>query len=919
LQIEDKKRLKIQNNQSCNQITIFVPFMSLCGKIILKNASYHCLYCILAVIFILFSIPGKAQIRPLTNDSLARRADTSIKDSLNVQNDSLAQADSLAVTDSLAKPKNLEERLGIRISKDAMDDIVTATARDSAVMDLDSNLFYLYGKSKVTYQDNILEAGQITYNQANNNVTASPQFDTSGNAMEKPVFTQGQEKILYDSLQYNFRSKRAIVRNANSQYGEGYLHSQQVKRNPDQSIYGLHNVYTTCALDTPHFGIVAKKIKVIPDRIAASGPANIEIEGVPTPLFLPFGLFPISQKQKSGFILPTYTVEENRGLGLLNGGYYFYISDKVDLLTQLNIFSKGSWQARGTSNYKNIYRYSGAFEFQYAYIKTGESYEPGASTGRDFIVNWAHQTDPKARPGQSFNASVRVGTSSFYQNTSYDPLQVVNNQFLSNLSYNKSWQGKPFNLAVSALHNQNTRDGLVNVTLPSIAFNVANISPFQSKYRTGPPKWYDNISFTYTLNAQNKTSFYDSLFDINSLRFSNGISHVIPISATYNILRYFKTGISIPYNEYWYTEEIRREYNDASGKIDTNIRSGFFTARDFSFNVPLNTQIFGTLLFKKGKIRGIRHRLEPSINFTYRPDFSKSGYNYYYQARTDTSQTLQTLYRFETSDFMGRVSSGEQRSISFGINNNLQMKTRSKKDTISGFRNITLIDGFSISSAYNFAVDSFNWAPIAMNFRTNILDKISVSANANFDQYGINKSTGRQYPTSTIWQRGEGLARFTDGNISLQTSLTSKPKDKSKVVAPATRDGIVFNPDYYNYVDFDIPWSINFSYALGLTNSYLAESQKDTLQLSSHNITFGGDFNITPRWKVSFISGYSFIEKKLQITRIQIFRDLHCWAMRLETVPFGPQKNYNFTINVKAAVLQDLKLMRRRDFRDTVE
>lgn len=878
--------------------------MSLCGKIISKKASIHRLYCFWAVIFVFVSISGIAQVKPITTqDSISAISDTLSSDSLNVKVDSTIKA---------------KKRPGVRISKDALSDVVVATAKDSMVMNLDSNLYYLYGKAKVTYEDKVLEAGQVTYNQSNNNVTASPQFDTSGRAIEKPTFTQGQEKIIYDSLQYNFRSKRAIVRNANTQYGEGFLHSEQIKRNPDQSIYGLHNIYTTCALDTPHFGISAKKIKVIPGKVAASGPANIEIEGVPTPLFLPFGLFPISEKHRSGFILPTYTVEQNRGLGLLNGGYYFHISDKLDFLTQLNLFSKGSWQASGSTNYKNIYHYSGEFQLQYAYNKQGESYEPGSTLSKDFMVNWAHRTDPKAKPGQSFNASVRVGTSSFYSNTSYDPLQVVDNQFMSNLSYNKSWQGKPFNLAVSALHNQNTRDGLVNVTLPSIAFNVSSIAPFQSKSYVGKPRWFDKISFSYTLNAQNKTSFYDSLFDINTLRFSNGISHSIPISANYTLLRYINTSFNIPYNEYWYTEEIRQQYNPVTDKMDSTITKGFFTARDFSFSVPLSTRIYGMKLFKKGKIRGIRHILEPRVDFTYRPDFGATGFNYYYNTQTDSNK-YESLYRFQTSDFVGTIGKGEQRRLGFGINNNLQMKIRSRKDTVSGFKNITLIDGYSITSAYNFAADSLQWSPINMSFRTNVLDKILITAGANFDQYGINKATDRSYAYTTMWQRGDGFARFTDAGISLSTSLTSRPKSKDKTIAPSAKDGIVFNPDYYNYVDFDIPWSINFSYSLNLSNQYQTVTKKDSLLVSAHNITFGGEFNVTPRWKVSFISGYNLIDKQLQITRIQIFRDLHCWAMRLETVPFGPQKNYNFTINVKAAVLQDLKLMRRRDFRDSVQ
>jgi lipopolysaccharide export system protein LptA len=891
--------------------------MSLRGKIILKKASIHRLYCLWVVIFVFTTGHAVAQHRTIPRtDTAIRTIDTTLVDSLNVS------ADSLNVkVDSLAKPKNLEQRLGIKISPDALTEVVVATSRDSAIADMDNNIFYLYGKAKVVYDDMVLEAGEIMYNQANSNVTAGPQFDTAGNKLEKPTFAQGSEKVIYDSLQYNFKSKRAIVRNANSQYGEGFLHSQQVKRNPDQSIYGLHNVYTTCALDTPHFGIVTKKIKVIPNRVAASGPANIAIEGVPTPLFLPFGLFPISSKQRSGFILPTYTVEENRGLGLMNGGYYFFISEKMDLLAQLNIFSKGSWQASGTSHYKSIYKYSGDFSYNYAYNKSGESYEPGSSIGREFMITWQHLTDPKARPGQNFTASVRIGTSSFYSNTSYNPQQVVDNQYQSNLTYSKNWIGKPFNLTVSGRHNQNTLTGLVDVTLPQIAFNISSISPFQNKNYVGKPRWFDNITMSYTLDEQNNTKFYDSAFDVGRLKFQSALKHTIPISASYTIARFVRANFSIPYTEYWYTEELKKQYNDATGKLDSTQRGGFFAARDYNFSIGLNTQIFGTKLFKKGSLRGIRHRLEPNVAFTYRPDFSKSPYGFYYNTRLDTSQIARAVYRYETgASLIGQAPSGELRSMSFGLNNNLQIKVRNNKDTsaeATGFKNITLIDGLGINTSYNFAADSLQWAPIVINFRTNILDKISISASANFDQYGINPATDRSFVRYTMWERGDGIARFNNANISASTSLTSKPRTKDdKAVVNDRNNGIVFNPDYYNYVDFDIPWSINLSYSLGVQNDYIVASKKDTITIGSNSINFGGDFNVTPRWKVSVYTGYNFVTKELQATRIQIFRDLHCWAMRLETVPFGPNKNYNFTINVKAAVLQDLKLMRRRDFRD---
>lgn len=875
----------------------------------------HCLRYLLTVFFML----------ALTNISFSqtvRTADTTeapATDSLTINSDST----SIHQTDSSAVSK-LEDSLGIKISPDALPSVVTATSTDSAVLDMKNNLFYLYGDAQVIYEDLKLNAGQVTFNQSTNTITAQPAFDSSGGIAKRPTFAQGQETVTYDSLQYNFKSKRAIIRNARSQYGEGFVYSQQVKRNPDQSIFGWKNVYTTCALDTPHYGIRAQRIKVVPNKVIASASANIVIEQVPTPIFLPFGLFPITQKQRSGFQLPTYTFEQQRGLGLTNGGYYFYLNDYVDFLFMANIYTKGSYSVSGVSTYSNRYHYNGGLSLSYANNKTGESYEPGASITKDFMINWRHQSDPKARPGTNFNASVTVGTSSFYSNNSYNVNQILNNQYTSSISYTKNWQNKPYSLSVAARHNQNTQTHLVDVYLPEISFYVAQFNPFQNKRRIGAPKWYEKISASYNFNAVNQTSFYDSTFSFNTLAlndFRNGIKHSIPISASYNVLRFINVSFGTTYTEYWLTDRRFRYYNTTEGKSDTLQNRGFFTARDFNAQVNLNTQIFGVKMFKRGKIMGIRHVLRPNVGFSYTPDFAANPFRYYYRTRLDTSGRISYLSPFENS-VIGVPGMGQYgdfaSNINFGINNVLQMKVRSKKDTTGAGRNITLIDGFSINSAYNIAADSFNWSNINMDFRTNILDRFNVSASASFDPYAIDYNTGRRLPR-TMWQEGRGIARFQDARIALSTTFRSKTKDKSDNPAVRTDEynQLMQNGGYNDYIDFNIPWSLNISYSLNARNLYASFSKRDTIILTQ-DLIFSGDFNITPRWKIAFSSGYDFASHSLTLTSIDIYRDLHCMEMRLGTIPFGRNKSYNFTLNVKASILQDLRLVRRRDYRDAV-
>ncbi len=893
--------------------------MYLNGKFISKFSSLHCLAIYMAVIFIFF----------ITNKGYSQQKKEIIADTTLLKS-SPKGADTLSIADTIGKKnitasdsskrKKLEAELGIRISKDALASVVKAEAQDSAVMDMQKNQSYLYGKTQVNYEDMQVNAGEISFNQKSSMVSAAPSHDIPADsvAARRGSFTQGKEKITYDSLLYNFKSKRAIIRNAQTQYGEGFMHSEQIKRNPDQVIFGSHSLYTTCALDTPHFGIVATRIKVIPNKLIVSGPATIYIEGVPTPLVLPFAIFPISDKQKSGFVIPTYTVEQARGLGLLNGGYYFYLNDHINLLTQANIYTKGSYAVNLLSNYNSIYEYRGGFNLSYAYNKTGENFEPGASVQKDFMINWRHSSDAKAIPGETFNASVQVGSSSFYSNNSYDPNQVLQNQYSSNISFSKAWQNLPLGLTISALHSQNTETKQINVTLPAINFHVTQFNPFAKKTSIGT-HWYDKITSSYTLDMLNKTTFYDSTFNPSGMgarNFQTGIHHSIPVSASYTIFRYVNMSFSVNYNEYWVTQKLYENYNSADGKIDSTQKFGFFTSRDFNAGVNLTTRIYGMKMFKHGKLRGIRHVITPSVGVSYHPDFGAAPFNYYYKTHLDSTQNYSILSPYITS-IVGNPPLGKSGLVNLGLGNNLQIKVKSSKDTVSGYKNVTLIDGFGINTSYNMAVDSFNWSPIAVSFRTNILDKLNITSNASFDPYALDYNTGlrlQQFNESL----GRGFARFTAANVALGANFHSKASGTggSNPTNSEEYARIMKNAGYNDYVDFNVPWSFNFSYAMTAANNYSGFTHSDTLVIS-HNITFQGEVKLTSRWKLNINSGYNFTYHALTLTSIDVYRDLHCWAMHFQTFPFGPRKSYNFTINVKASVLQDLKIMRRRDYRDT--
>lgn len=882
-------------------------------KIILKNVwlrFFAHLSAVFFTFFLTFTLNAQEKSYLIKTDT---KADTTYK-----------KDSSKSITDRPGIDTTTQANKGITISPDALTAVVTATATDSTVMDVKNKKFHLFGEASIKYDDMILDAGEVTYFQLSNKVIAAPTFDSNGGKIKLPKFKQGSEEFTYDTLQYNFISKRAIVRNARAQHGEGFVNSEQIKRNPDQSIYGWNNIYTTCALEHPHFGIRAKRIKIIPNRLIASGAANFVIESVPTPIYLPFGLFPITTKQKSGFILPTYTLEERRGIGLVNGGYYFYLNDHVDALFQANIFTKGSYSVSGISTYASRYHYNGGLSVSYANNKTGESYEPESSQQKDFRINWRHATDAKARPGVNFSAQVDLGTNSYYSNNSYNPNQILQNNYLSTVSFAKNWVGKPYSLTINASYNQNTSTNQVNFRLPEINFFVSQFNPLQKKNRVGTPRWYEKITTSYNFSAINEISYIDSSFRFSNFtlsNFRNGFKHSIPISASYNLFRYINLSFSAPYTEYWFTQKNNRFYNVFKDKIDTVSNRGFYTARDFNVSINMSTRIYGQKMFKKGSlIKGIRHVLTPNVGFTYVPDFAARPFNYYYQTYLDGNNVPTYLSPYEGSVIgvpgygqYGRYAS----NINFGINNNLQIKTRSKKDSTGNGQNLTLIDGFSITSAYNIAADSFNWQMINMDFRTTITNKLSISAGASFDPYDYDYTTNRR-SKELVYKNGHGIARFRNARVALTSSLRST--NKAPRVPAVNQDEIQHLMQYggYNeYIDFNVPWNLNISYSLDISKNPLTTRPADTL-IFNQNMVFSGDVNLTARWKLAISSGYNFNAKQLQFTSIDIYRDLHCFEMRLQAFPFGFRKSFNFTLNAKASVLQDLRLLRRRDYRDTV-
>ncbi len=853
---------------------------------------------------------GQMSIQPVV---LQKKFDST---TIKVPIDSLSQEDAdSTVTELSDKISSQDSAKSIPISPDAIDEEISFYVPDSAIVSIPSKIYTFYGENvKVSMDDIILEAPKVVYQQDSTAVFAYSKQDSSS-GLHQSTFTQGEESFKFGEIKYNFETKKALVVDARSQYDEGYIYSDKIKRNPDNSINGLHNIYTTCSAPDPHFSIVSEKIKIIPERVVVSGPARLEIAGIPTPVILPFALFPISKGQKSGFILPTYDVSPTFGVGLRGMGYYLAISEYMDLRLIGNLYSYGTWLADISSSYVKKYRYNGQISLATGSTVRGDRNTDNYSEDRTFSVDWSHTINPNIMRGYKFSADVHFKSPQFYRNNSYNNDNFLENSTNSNVSLSKSWTGKPFNFSLNLKHSQNNKTQRVDLTLPSFVFNVIQQSPFKRKIVSTQERWYEKIKFSYTLNANNSLTFIDSVIELSdpsTYLMRNAFNHFIPINANYKILKYINFNTRINYREYWNTQKATVSLNPTTNTLDTLIDDGFYASRSIDASAGISNTVYGLFKFKAKRLKAIRHQLITSVDYVFAPDFTKPNWNTYYFTKLDTSAKYETaLPYYFTSLNSNYASRGNQGSIRFSINNNLEMKRRSRKDTTEYVKS-PLIERLILSSSYNFIADSFKLEPLNISFATKLLKQIQIVANSSFSPYEFDTSTGREID-KYLWDNG-GFMRLNSTSIGITGTLNStmfgNEGENDKSASP-----YLYSDYLTQYVDFDIPWSLSINYRHIITNSFDL-NKKEFRIVQKPTLIVNGDFNLTQRWKFVYSFSYDFDAKTVNYTSLNIYRDLHCWDLNIGAIPFGFHRSFNITLNVKAAVLQDLRINKRQDFID---
>jgi hypothetical protein len=851
----------------------------------------------------------------------------------------LAKQDTLALLDSA---KN--------VPKSAIETEILYFAEDSIVTDFTENKVYLYKKAWFEYGKMRLDADRIVIDWKNSELYAYGISDSLGVVSGNPFFKDGNSVYeIRKEMRYNFKTQKAIIKDVVTEQQDGVLRGETIKKTEDGSVYLDHGYYTTCKLTKPHWHISSSKIKSISGKQVVSGPFNLYFNGIPTPLGLPFGLIPDTPEEKaSGIIFPSYGREQVRGLSLRDLGYYFAFNDYIHLRVTGDVYSKGGWGLKSQAMYTKKYRYNGGFNMDFQKFVSPET-ELNPLNYNTFRVQWNHS--PITRGTGRFSASVNAGSTSYFNNV-VNPNNFANNvtgDLSSNISYSKTFAGTPFSLSANLRHSQSVQTGEVRLDLPTIGINMNRQSPFQNvkfePLKTLNIAWNFNLqnSITNRINTFGQGNSNDGLqtipFNRENLGLllrngNNGARNTIPLSSNFTLFKYFTGTASANYTELWYMQRFNYSYNSTTEQVERVKEDGFNRVGFYNTSFAMNTNFYGFYNFSgKGKLQTIRHHMAPTFGFNFNPDFSDPAYGYYQEVQSDKSGRI-TRYSRHQGLIFGDAPLGESRALSLGLRNVLEAKLKTQTDSTEGeFKKIPLLESFNINTAYNFAADSFQLSPIQLSARTTLFEqKLSVNVNSTIDPYATTSTVGSdgtvRYSSSQefAWKKGQGIGTIRNASLNLNASLNPQNgQNPGEVRDELTQDfiqrGGVMNPfveneinrivaDPSQYIDWEIPWNLTVGYNL----AYAKQVNNNTNITQAMNVS--GDLSISEKWKINFNTGYNFDSKEITQTMIGIARDLHCWQMNVNWVPFGRFTSYNIDIRVKSSILQDLKVSRRRTFFD---
>ncbi|EGN58104.1 putative LPS assembly protein LptD [Hallella multisaccharivorax] len=911
--------------------------------------------------------------KPVTTDSAKakqqRTADDAGVDTLSMDSLQLAVFHHNKAIDDSIRADSIN-----RAKKKGIDAPVVYSADDSLVYDAQTKNAKLYGNSEVKYENMDLKSDKIRMNLDSSLVRATGTADSTqkGGLKGRPVFVMGADNYDTDTITFNFKTKKGIVENAFTKQEDGFLRSKISKRTSTGDVYLAHGRYTTCDKEHPDFYISLSRAKVRPGKDVVFGPAYLVVADVPLPFAIPYGFFPFTKSYSSGFIMPSYGDEQSRGFYLRDGGYYFALSDKMDLKLIGEIYTKGSWGITATSNYRKRYRYNGSFLFSYQDTRTGDKGMPDYAKQTSFKVQWSHHQDPKANPFSSLAASVNFATSSYERNnltSMYNPQSLTQSTRTSSVSWSTTFSSIGMLLSSTVNLSQNMRDSTIAMTLPDLNISISRFYPFRRKHVVGDERWYEKISMSYTGQFSNSINTKENrLMHSNIIKdWRNGFQHNIPVSANFTLFKYININPSFNFTDRMYTNKVTRSWDEATQKEVSDTTYGFHNVYNWNLSLSASTKLYGFFTPSRkifgDKIQAIRHVITPTVSFSYAPDFSASRYGYYqtYQ-KTDADGNVSLVQYSPYGDALYSVpGKGRTGSISWSFDNNLEMKIKTDKDS-TGFKKISLIDQLGWSMSYNMAAKEKPLSDLTVNLRLKWWKNYTFNMTGVFASYAYElDGNGKPYEGNhTYWGMGK-FGRFQGMSQNISYTLTpekikkffsgekdntdkdnkNKKKDDDEGIDTdinsnvddtmiegqrgASKDdkGGKADTDGDGYMTFSMPWSLTFGY--GVTMSENRDEKKFNYKTMRYPYKFtqtlnvSGNLRISDGWNISFSSGYDFDNHKVSMTTASLQRDLHCFNMSCSLV-LAPYASYNFTFRANASTLTDaLKYDKRSGYSNAVQ
>ena len=884
----------------------------------------------------------RAKGKAVTVDSLPNPNDTTQMDSLEkaVWLRNKAVDDSIHL-DSLNKQK-----------KNSIEMPVDYTANDSMVYDATSRKVHLFGKANVKYEGMDLESEKIAISLDSSIVHATGVKDTAQKALSgTPVFKMGNDSYESDTIAFNFKSKKGLINNVKTEQQEGYITSQLSKRMDNGDIYLQHGRYTTCDKEHPDFYIALSRAKVRPNKDVVFGPAYLVVADVPLPLAIPYGFFPFTKHYSSGFIMPTYGDENDRGFYLRDGGYYFAMSDKWDLKLLGEIYTKGSWGISAASNYNKRYKYSGSVYFSYQNTKTGDKGMPDYTKQESFKIQWSHRQDAKANPFSTLAASVNFATSSYERNnlnSMYNPQTMTQSTRTSSVSWSTGFSSLGMTLSSSANLSQNMRTNELSMTLPDLNVNVSRFYPFRRKQMVGKERWYEKISMSYTGQLSNSiTTNEDHLLHSDLAKeWSNGIQHNIPVNGNFTLAKYINITLGFNFTDRMYFKKENMQWNQAAQAVAIDTTYGFYNVYNWNASIGASTKFYGMFIPNRkifgDKIQAIRHVFTPTVSFSYAPDFGNKYYETYQRTNSDGSVEL-VEYSPYRSGLYSVPGKGKTGSITMQVSNNIEMKIRSDKDS-TGIKKISIIDELGAQMSYNFAASYHRWSDLSTNLRLKWWKNYTFNLNAVFATYAyeLDKNGHPYVGNHTEYSKGRfgrflGMSQnisFTltpdklkklfggsvddndnkkndndDDDEGVDTDIESNVDDnlvKGQHGAKKKSGGSKAETDDDGYMRFSMPWSLTFGYGVTMRENTSGKFNTKSMRYPykfTQTLNVSGNLRISDGWNISFSSGYDFDNHALSMTTASLQRDLHCFNMSCSVV-LKPYTSYNFSFRANADALK---------------